>query len=57
MFMEDKQVLVLSLVIGWAVCIALGVLRGALMGALSSGIWRIVCVVIFLWKLKKEEVG
>jgi len=57
MFMEDKQMLVMSLVIGWAICISLGLLSGALIGALSSGIWLIVCVIIFLWKLKKEEVG
>ncbi len=57
MFMEDKQILIISLVIGWAVIIALGLVKGALMGAASGGIWLIVCAVIFLWKLKKEEVG
>ena len=57
MFMEDKQVLIVALVIGWTVVIALGLLNGALIGAVSGGIWLIICAIIFIWKLKKEEVG
>jgi len=57
MFMEDKQTLIVSLGIGWAVILALGLVSGTLIGALSGGIWLIVTIIIFLWKLKKEEMG
>lgn len=55
MFMEDKQILVLSLGLGWAVVIALGLISGKLVGSLSAGIWLIISIVIFMWKLNEEE--
>jgi hypothetical protein len=55
--MEDKQTLVIMLVIGWAVILSFGLIKGALIGLSSAGIWLIVTAVIFLWKLKKEEAG
>ncbi len=55
MFMEDKQVLIISLVIGWAAIVAMGLIKGTLFGAVSGGVWLIISAIIFLWKLKKEE--
>lgn len=57
MFMEDKQALVVSLIVGWAVVGALALINGRIIGSLSSGIWLIICGIIFLWKLNKEETG
>ncbi len=54
-FMEDKQVLIISLGIGWVAIISFGLVKGALFGSVSAGIWLIVCIIIFLWKLKKEK--
>lgn len=56
-FMHDKQMLVLALGIGWVIVVALGLIRGSLFGSVSAGIWLIVCIIIFLWKLKKEGTG
>lgn len=55
LFMEDKKVLLISLVLGWGVIISLGLINGALIGVASAGIWILVSVAIFLWKLNKEE--
>lgn len=55
MFMEDKQVLIISLGIGWASIVAMGLVKGSLFGVASAGIWLIVSIIIFLWKLKKED--
>ena len=55
MFMEDKKVLVVSLAIGWVAVISLGLINGQLVGATSAGIWLLVCIGIFLWKLNIEE--
>jgi len=55
MFMEDRKVLVVSLALGWVVIISLGLMSGALVGATSAGIWILITVAIFLWKLNKEE--
>ena len=57
MFMEDKQALMVALVLGWAAVLALGLISGKLVGSISGGIWLIVSVIIFIWKLKKEESG
>jgi len=54
-FMNDKQALTLSLLVGWAIVVGLGLINGALIGALSGGIWLVVCIIIFIWKLKGEE--
>lgn len=51
---DDKQVLVISLGIGWVVIISLGLVKGALIGGASGGIWLIITIFIFLWKLKEE---
>ena len=57
MFMHDKQALILAVVLGWAVVIALGAINGSLIGAVSGGIWLIVTAIIFITRIKKEEVG
>jgi len=56
-FMEDKQVLIVMLVLGWIAVIGLGLMNGKIIGSLSAGIWLVVCGIMYLWKLKKEEVG
>ena len=57
MFMEDKRVLVVSLGLGWLVIISIGLMNGKLVGATgaSAGIWILISIIIFLWKLNKEE--
>ena len=55
MFIDDRQTLILSLVIGWTAIISMGLIKGTLFGVLSGGTWLIVCAIIFLWKLRKEE--
>lgn len=57
MFMEDKSMLVISLGLGWVVIISLGLINGSLIGISSAGIWLLVTIAIFLWKLNKEEEG
>lgn len=57
LFSNDRQVLVFMLGIGWVMIVALGLIKGALFGAASGGIWLIITIVIFIWKLKQEEVG
>ena len=54
MFMEDKRVLLISLALGWLVVISLGLMNGSLIGASSAGIWILVSIGIFIWKLNKE---
>lgn len=55
LFMDDKKVLVISLGLGWVVIISLGLMNGTLVGATSAGIWILVTIAIFIWKLNKEE--
>lgn len=55
MFMEDRQTLLIALGVGWAAVISLALISGALFGALSGGVWLIICIIIFYWKLKQEE--
>lgn len=55
LFMDDKQGLIIAIILGWVVVIAFGLVEGALVGFLSGGIWLIVCAIIMLFKLKKEE--
>ena len=57
LFSNDKQVLVVMLGLGWAVILILGLVKGTVIGSFSGGIWLIVTIGIFLWKLKQEEVG
>lgn len=54
-FMEDKQTLVIAIVLGWITVIALGLIKGKVVGVLSGTLWLIVSAIIFLWKLKQEE--
>jgi hypothetical protein len=56
-FSYDKQALVISLGIGWVVVIGLGLISGKIIGSLTGGIWFIICIIIFAWKLNKEERG
>lgn len=55
MFMEDKQALLVALALGWVVIISLGFLNGVIIGSVSGVVWLIICVIIMLWKLNKEE--
>lgn len=55
LFMEDKKILLISLAIGWVVIISLGLMNGKLIGFGSAGIWILVSIGIFIWKLNKEE--
>jgi len=57
LFMDDKQVLIVAIVIGWGIIVALGLIEGSIIGLTSAGIWLIVTAIIFIWKLKKEEIG
>ena len=53
--MDDKKVLVASLGLGWLAVISLGLMNGKLIGASSAGIWMLVSISIFIWKLSQEE--
>ncbi len=55
LFMEDKKVLVVALGLGWVVALSLGLLSGLLIGATSAGIWLLIIIAIYLWKLSKED--
>lgn len=55
LFSDDKQVLVIVIGVGWITVLSLGLIRGAIIGSASGGIWLIVTILIFLWKLKEEE--
>lgn len=57
LFSDDKQVLTIMLGIGWVVVLVFGLIRGAIIGATSGGIWLIITIIIFIWKLKQEETG
>jgi len=54
-FMEDKMVLVVSLGLGWIVVISLGLVSGKFIGAGTAGIWLLITIAIFIWKLNREE--
>ena len=55
MFSDDKQAIVLSLLIGWIIIVAFSLIKGGLFGTASAGIWFIITMVLFLWKLRKER--
>lgn len=55
LFMEDRQVLLIAIGLGWVTVISLGLMKGAFIGMGSAGIWLLVTIAIFLWKLSKEE--
>jgi len=58
MFSEDRQILVISLVLGWAFVIGFGLISGKLFGSrtvVSAGIWLVISAMIYLWKLNNEE--
>ena len=57
LFTDDKQTLLVMLGFGWAVVLVLGLVKGAIIGSTSAGIWLLVSIITFIWKLKKEEVG
>ncbi len=57
LFSNDRQVLLIMLGLGWATIIILGLVKGAIIGSLSGGIWLIITIAIMLWKLKEEEKG
>ena len=56
LFMEDRRVLTVSLGIGWIVVISLGLVNGKLVGFGTAGIWLLITIAIFIWKLNKEDV-
>jgi hypothetical protein len=55
MFMDDRKALVVSLMIGWLIVISLGLVGGSLFGSISAGIWLLITIMIYIWKLSKEE--
>ena len=57
LFSEDKQVLVIAIGLGWAVILMFGLIKGAIIGSISGGIWLIVSIAAMLWKLREEEKG
>ncbi len=54
MFSDQKQVLVFSLLIGWIAVISLSLISGGVFGLFSSGIWLIITIALYLWKLRGE---
>ena len=54
-FSEDKQVLLIMLGMGWAAILIFGLIKGAIIGSVSGGIWLLVSIITMIWKLKKEE--
>jgi hypothetical protein len=54
-FTDDKQVLMIALGVGWAVVVSIGLINGKIIGSLSGGIWLIICIIMMIWKLNKEE--
>ena len=56
MFSDQKQVLVFSLLIGWIAVISLSLISGGLFGLFSSGIWLVITIALYLWKLRGETV-
>ncbi|KKK88563.1 hypothetical protein LCGC14_2741890, partial [marine sediment metagenome] len=57
LFSEDKQVLIVMIGIGWAIILLFGLLKGAIIGSVSGGIWLIISIATMLWKLREEEKG
>lgn len=55
LFMDDRMVLTVSLGIGWILIISLGLINGKIFGFGSAGIWLLVSIIIFIWKLSQEE--
>jgi hypothetical protein len=57
LFSEDKQVLLISLGLGWAVILILGLVKGSIIGVASGGIWLLISIITMIWKVKQEEIG
>ncbi|KKM66963.1 hypothetical protein LCGC14_1475940, partial [marine sediment metagenome] len=55
LFGEDRQVLVVSLGLGWIIILSLGLINGKLIGFSAGGIWLLITIIIFIWKLNNEE--
>ena len=55
MFAKSKSVILIGLCIGVLTGIALGLIQGKIIGLASSGIWIIVVILIFIWKLNKNR--
>ena len=54
-FSDDKQVLLIMIGLGWVTVLIFGLIKGAIIGSVSGGIWLIVSIIIMLWKIKQEE--
>ncbi len=57
LFSDDRQALLIMLGMGWVAILIFGLVKGTIIGAVSGGIWLLVSIAIFIWKLKQEEVG
>ena len=57
LFSNDRQTFLIMLGMSWVVILALGLVKGAIIGAVSGGIWLIVSIFMMIWRLKKEEIG
>ncbi len=55
LFADDKKVLLVMLGIGWVVILIFGLVKGAIIGSVSGGIWLLVSIVTMLWKLNTER--
>jgi len=57
LFSDDKQVLLVMLGVGWVVILVFGLVKGAIIGSVSGGIWLLISIITMIWKLKQEESG
>ncbi|KKM74232.1 hypothetical protein LCGC14_1402370, partial [marine sediment metagenome] len=57
LFSNDRQTFLIMLGMSWVVILALGLVKGAIIGATSAGIWLLVSIFMMIWRLKKEEIG
>jgi hypothetical protein len=55
MFIESKEGLIISVILGFIVLISLGIVKGKVIGFTSGVLWLIIVGVILLVKLNKEK--
>lgn len=55
MFMEDKKALIVALGVGWIVVISFSLMKGSILGTSAGTVWLLISIIIFLYKLTKED--
>lgn len=55
MFIESKEGLIISVILGFIVLISLGIVKGKIIGFTSGVLWLIIVGIILLIKLNKEK--